>query len=66
MQQDALYTTSSGLSLFSFGPNRGEHRWRSICRGIDISLFDYRHFLEYLTLTFVKPALISQSVLSGQ
>lgn len=66
MQQDALCTTSSGLSLFSCGSNRGEYRWRSISRGIDISLFDNLHFREYLTLSFVKPAIISQPVLSGE
>ena len=34
------------FNFFSFGPRRRRNRWASICRGIDISVFDYLHFLE--------------------
>ena len=52
-------------STFFLGPRRGRNRWRSICRGINISLFDYLQF-SWITLTFVKPVLKGQPVLSGQ
>ena len=33
------------FNVLSFGPRRGGNSWRSICRGIYISLFDLLHFL---------------------
>ena len=46
VQQVALRVALSVPWHSSFGPRRGKNRWRSICRGIDISLSDYLHFLE--------------------